>query len=268
MTDYGLVSIITPNFNCERFIAKTIEAVQSQTYINWELLIQDDCSTDKSYEIALKYASVDCRIKVEKNIKNSGAAITRNNAIQRSNGTWLAFLDSDDLWTPDKLERQLRWMAEKGADFSFTQYEHIDEEGTPMMLMANVIKHLTYGKMRWHCWTGCLTVLFKQDLTHKIYGPDVKNCNDYALFLKVLKEKHHAMGMPECTAFYRIRRKSISRNKFKKIKPLITVLHDNEGINLISSYFYMCTNQLIKLLFKYKKITESKLTTLPITVSK
>ncbi len=106
MIQQTLVSIITPNYNCKNFIAQTIKSVLSQTYTNWEMLIVDDCSTDGSYEVALEYVSSDKRIKVIRNEKNSGAVVSRNKAIEISNGEFIAFLDSDDLWEPEKLEKQ------------------------------------------------------------------------------------------------------------------------------------------------------------------
>ena len=122
MQDFGLVSIITPNYNCAQFISDTIKSVQAQTYLNWELLIQDDCSTDGTVEEVLLFAENDSRIKYECNQKNSGAAITRNNALRRAKGRWIAFLDSDDLWLPEKLEHQLKFMVENKYAFSYTGY--------------------------------------------------------------------------------------------------------------------------------------------------
>lgn len=253
-----LVSIVTPNYNCARFIAQTIDSVLAQTYTNWELLVQDDCSTDGSYEIALEYARKDSRIKVEQNAKNAGAAVTRNNAISRSKGEYLAFLDSDDLWLPEKLERQLKFMQKNQCDFCFTRYEHIDEDGESLGIRAKVVKNLSYKKMLHHCWPGCLTVMYKQDLQNKIYANDVKKNNDHALFLRVLKKCKNAMGMNECLAFYRIRKGSISRNKFKMIEPYIKVLHEFESKNLVYSYFCVLTQIIIKAFFKYEKIKSQK----------
>jgi teichuronic acid biosynthesis glycosyltransferase TuaG len=126
---YPLVSIITPCYNSARFIDKTIESVLAQTYQTWEMIIIDDCSSDESYKIALKYAAKDSRIKVHIMEHNSGAAACRNKAIELSKGEYVAFIDSDDLWLPEKLEKQLNFMVKKGCDFSFTEYEHIDETG-------------------------------------------------------------------------------------------------------------------------------------------
>ena len=127
--DYGLVSIITPSWACGKFIGETIKSVQAQTYQNWELLVQDDCSTDNTREVVAGLAQNDSRIIYECNPVNSGAAITRNYALRRASGRWIAFLDSDDLWLPEKLERQLGFMVKNGYHFSYTCYEEIDEKG-------------------------------------------------------------------------------------------------------------------------------------------
>ena len=129
MQDYGLVSIITPTWACGAFIAETIKSIMAQTYQNWELLIQDDCSTDGTYKVVEPYMEMDSRIKYECNPKNSGAAITRNNALRRARGRWIAFLDSDDLWLPEKLEHQLRFMAENNYAFTYHEYTEISEDG-------------------------------------------------------------------------------------------------------------------------------------------
>lgn len=249
----NLVSIITPNYNCGRFISQTIESVLAQTYTDWEMLIVDDCSTDGSYEIALEYASKDSRIKVFRNEQNSGAAISRNRAIEESKGEYLAFLDSDDLWMPEKLEKQIAFMCENNCDFSFTEYEHIDEENHSLLKIARTIKHLTYTKMMMHCWPGCLTVVYKQDLKNKIYANNIKKNNDHALFLRVLKKCHNAMGMEELLAKYRIRKGSISSKKNEIIKYYIRVIHDFEKQPFVFAWFCVFTHVLIKTFFKYKR---------------
>ena len=249
----NLVSIITPNYNCGRFISQTIESVLAQTYTDWEMLIVDDCSTDGSYEIALEYASKDSRIKVFRNEQNSGAAISRNRAIEESKGEYLAFLDSDDLWMPEKLEKQIAFMQENDCDFSFTEYEHIDEENHSLLKIARTIKHLTYRKMMMHCWPGCLTVVYKQDLKNKIYANDIKKNNDHALFLRVLKTCHNAMGLNDCLAKYRIRKGSISRKKSTIIKYYIRVIHDFERKPLVFAWFCVFTHVFVKTFLKYRK---------------
>ncbi|MDR3342939.1 MAG: glycosyltransferase family 2 protein, partial [Treponema sp.] len=185
---------------------------------------------------------------------NSGAALCRNKAIELSQGTYLAFLDSDDLWLPEKLEKQLQFMLENDCDFSFTEYEHIDEEGKSLGIKARVIKKLSYKKLLLHCFPGCLTVMYHQNQGQKIYCNDIKKDNDHALFLRVLKYMNNAMGIPNNLALYRIRENSISRKKLQMIKPYITVLHDFEHINIFYSYFCLFTHVIIKIFFKYKRI--------------
>jgi teichuronic acid biosynthesis glycosyltransferase TuaG len=124
-----LISVITPCYNSARYIAKTIESVLAQTYQNWEMIIVDDCSTDNSYQTAIAFAEKDKRIRVYRQEQNSGAALARNKAILESRGKYVAFLDSDDLWLPEKLEKQLRFMQKNNSDFSFTEYEHMIDNG-------------------------------------------------------------------------------------------------------------------------------------------
>lgn len=255
MKDHGLVSIITPNWNCGKFIAETIESVQAQTYQNWEMLIQDDCSTDASLQVARKYAEKDSRIKIEVNPKNSGAAISRNNAIKRSKGAYLAYLDSDDIWVPEKLEKQLDFMERYQCDACFSRYEHMDTDGVSLGVQAQVKKKVTYRDLLIHDWFGCLTFIYKQDLNHKIYGADVPKANDYALFLNVMRNHEFALGLDECLAAYRIRKGSVSRNKWKKVEHYINVLQTVGHKNIIMSYVLLFTHQVIKTFFKYKKIT-------------
>jgi glycosyltransferase involved in cell wall biosynthesis len=254
--DNPLVSIVTPCYNSRLFIAHTIESVLSQTYQDWEMLIIDDCSTDDSHNISLEYAAKDSRIKVYRMERNSGVACARNKAIEFSHGDYLAFLDSDDLWYPEKLEKQLQFMIENNCDFSFTEYEHIDENNKPLGVKANVVKRLTYKMMLFHDFVGCLTVMYKQDKEKKIYIPRVGNgIEDYALFLSVLKNTVNAMGYTSCLAQYRIHKQSLSGSKYKKIGFYFDVMVRLEKKNILLSLLYLFTNQLIKYFFKYGRTT-------------
>jgi glycosyltransferase involved in cell wall biosynthesis len=249
-----LISIVTPSYNSEKFISQTIESVVFQTYQNWEMIIVDDCSTDESFTIAKLYSVGDARIKLFQMNKNSGTAACRNKAIELSNGQYLAFLDSDDLWFPQKLEKQLRFMQEHDCDFSFTEYEHIDEDGKKIGRKSKVIKKLTYKKMLLHCFTGCLTVMYIQDINNKIYGPYLKNTEDWALFLEVLKHKKKAFGYFECLAKYRIRHNSLSRNKLRKLHSYFQMMTIYEHENIFLVCIFLLIHQIIKIVWKYKKI--------------
>ncbi|MDE7256747.1 MAG: glycosyltransferase, partial [Clostridia bacterium] len=156
----GLVSIIMPNYNCEKYIGETVESVLNQTYTNWELLIVDDCSADNSLEIIKGFAEKDARIKVFVNEKSSGAAASRNRAIREAGGKWIAFLDSDDLWTADKLEKQIKFMEDNGYHFSCTDYDHINEQSEPLNVKVTGPKKVNRHKMFNYCYLGCLTVMY------------------------------------------------------------------------------------------------------------
>jgi hypothetical protein len=124
----------------------------------------------------------------------------------------------------------------------------------PQLIVAKATKKLTYNKMLLHCWTGNSTVMYKQDVQHKIYGQAIKNCEDYALFLEVLKHIQHTAGFPECLVKYRIRKRSLSRNKFKKLSSFFELMINIERRNVFFTVFYLFTNQLIKVFWKYRKV--------------
>ena len=155
----GLVSIIMPSYNTARFLDETIASVLNQTYTNWELIIVDDCSSDNTDEVVQKYLS-DERIKYLKNEKNSGAAVSRNRALLEAKGKWIAFLDSDDIWNEDKLEKQITFMEENGYHFSYTNYIEIDESSNPLGKTVTGPKKISKTGMYNYCWMGCLTVMY------------------------------------------------------------------------------------------------------------
>ena len=181
MQDYGLVSVITPTWACANFICETIRSIQAQTYQNWELLIQDDCSTDNTNEAVASLAELDSRIKYECNLKNSGAAITRNNALRRAKGRWIAFLDSDDLWLPEKLEHQLKFMVENNYTFTYHEYTEISEEGTDLGVYVSGKKRVSKFDMYACCWPGCLSVMYDAEKIGLIQIKDVRKNNDTCL---------------------------------------------------------------------------------------
>lgn len=185
MQDYGLVSIIMPNFNCAALIGFSIKTVLAQTYKNWELLIQDDCSTDNPEVLIKHYEDKDPRIKFERNLEFSGAAVSRNNALKRAKGRWIAFLDSDDLWEPDKLEKQLRFMVENNYHFSYTGYQEIDNYGKETGCVISGPKHISKIGMYSFCWPGCLTVMYDREAIGLLQIADIKKNNDYAMWLKI-----------------------------------------------------------------------------------
>lgn len=209
-----LVSIIMPSFNTGKYIVETIESVLAQTYKNWELIIVDDCSSDKTDEIVSHFL-IDKRIRYLKNEKNSGAAFSRNKALREANGKWIAFLDSDDIWMAEKLEKQLRFMKRKGYFFSYTNYEEIDTESVQTGVKVTGPRRITKTGMYNYCWPGCLTVMYDADKIGLIQIKNIKKNNDYAMWLKVCK-KADCYLLDEYLAQYRKGRVgSISTNSIK-----------------------------------------------------
>lgn len=182
----GLVSIIMPSYNTASFIEETIQSVLNQTYTYWELIIVDDCSTDNTDEVLENIK--DSRIRYFKNNKNSGAAVSRNKALREAKGQWIAYLDSDDLWMPEKLEKQIHFMETNGYAFSYTNYEEIDVNGNKTGVSITGPKKITKTGMFNYCWPGCLTVMFDANKIGLIQIEDIKKNNDYAMWLKVCRK--------------------------------------------------------------------------------
>ena len=243
MQDYGLVSIIMPTWNCAAFVCESIQSVLAQTYENWELLIQDDCSTDGTREVVWPYVEADSRIKYACNTQNSGAAITRNNALRRAKGRWIAFLDSDDMWMAEKLERQLRFMVENGRVFSYTSYEEMDEMSHATGVSISGPKHVSKWGMYAFCWPGCLTVMYDREEIGLLQISDIKKNNDYAMWLKVI-QRADCYLLNECLAKYRRGRKgSVSTHGYMTmICWHYKLWHEAMGMNAVSSLFWTGVN--------------------------
>lgn len=210
-----LVSIIMPSYNTAKFISETIESVLAQTYPNWELIIVDDCSTDDTDAVVCPYL-VDDRIRYIKNEKNSGAAVSRNRALREAKGKWVAFLDSDDLWVPEKLEKQISFMKKNDYHFSYTNYIEIDETTNPNGRSVTGPKKVTRHGMYNYCWMGCLTVMYDAETIGLIQIADIKKNNDYAMWLKACK-KADCYLLDEVLAKYRKRSGSISNHGYTKL---------------------------------------------------
>ena len=195
-----LVSIIMPSYNTAEYIADSIKSVLKQTYENWELIIVDDCSTDGTDEVVKKFS--DKRIRYFKNKKNSGAAVSRNRALKLAQGRWIAFLDSDDLWSSKKLETQIDFMKFNGYYFSYTNYDEIDMNGNRTGIRVTGPKKITKVGMFNYCWPGCLTVMYDAERVGLIQIADIKKNNDYAMWLKVCK-KADCYLLDRCLSRYR-----------------------------------------------------------------
>lgn len=237
-----LVSIIMPSYKCARFICKSIECVQAQTYKNWELIIVDDCSCDGTVDLVLDYKKRDERISLYQNPSNSGAAVSRNTALCYAKGRWVAFLDSDDLWEPTKLEKQIRFMEEKGYAFTYHEYEEIDEQDNLLGVHVSGKEHVSKFDMFACCWPGCLSVMYDASKIGLIQIKDIKKNNDTAMWLKVIC-KADCYLLPECLGKYRRRANSITpKPLWQRIWAHYPLFRVAEEMNPIFATFWVVMN--------------------------
>lgn len=210
-----LVSIIMPSYNTAQYISDSIKSIQAQTYNNWELIIVDDCSTDNSIDVIKAFN--DPRIILLKNTKNSGAALSRNYALREAKGRWIAFLDSDDTWAPEKLEKQIRFMEEHSYAFTFTDYR-ICLNGTWLPYINTGPNVVTKRKMYDYCYFSTITVMYEREKIGLIQIANLRKNNDYAMWLQAI-EKSNAYRLPECLSYYIKHDGSVSSgSKVKLIK--------------------------------------------------
>jgi teichuronic acid biosynthesis glycosyltransferase TuaG len=230
-----LVSVIMPCYNMERFIAFTIESVQRQTYPHWELLIVDDASIDGTVDIIQSHCTQDERIHLAVKPKHSGIADTRNQCISMAKGRFLAFLDADDVWHPDKLEQQLKFMMDRKIGFSYSSYDCIDEEGNPLGKTVKAIRDLNYEAYLRNTIIGCSTVMVDKTIVGEVVVPNFRTSEDTATWLNILKKGFLAYAIHQPLTSYRIRQYSASSNKLKASSDLWRVYRQNEKLPLLKA---------------------------------
>lgn len=232
-----MISIITPLYNSARYLPETVRSVQAQSVRNWEMIIVDDASEDNGAEIARSFAEKDERIRVVELAENSGPAVARNRAIELARGRYIAFLDADDLWKPEKLGMQLAFMQANDAGFSYTGYHIMNEEGERTG-EKRVPERVTYHSLLKTCPVGCLTAMYDTQRLGKLYMPSILKRQDYGLWLKILKQTGHAYGLQEPLADYRVRSHSVSSNKLKAAAYQWKIYRDVEKLPLHQSLWY------------------------------
>lgn len=244
-----LVSIIMPTYNCGGFIGYALESVITQTYSNWEILIVDDCSTDNTAETVARFIKRDERIKYIKLEKNSGAAIARNKAIEMAVGEYIAFLDSDDLWKPQKLEKQISFMKRNLYNFTCTSYTKVDEQGEFLNRTIEAENKSDYYGVLKTC-PGNSTVIYNANKLGKFLIPDIKKRNDYVMWLQIIKKEGYLFGIQEPLGSHRIRSGAISSNKFDLIKYHWKIYREIEELSIFKStnlVCFWCINTVLKL---------------------
>lgn len=244
------VSIITPSYNSSKFIKHTIGSILNQAFLDWELIIVDDCSTDNSCEVIQKFVELDRRIKLIKLEKNSGAAVARNTGIENATGRFIAFLDSDDTWHPEKLEKQVSFMLKNDYAFTYTQYHKVSENGDKVGELYFPSK-TNYHNLLKTCVIGCLTAMYDTHKIGKVYFPLIRKRQDFALWLKILKKIDFAYGLDEDLAGYTVRSDSISANKFKAAQYNWYLYRHIEKLSLIKTLYYF-SHYMIKGIIRTK----------------
>ena len=235
MENQPLVSVIMPCYNMEKYIAATIHSVQQQTYPYWELLIVDDASTDGTDDIVKSHQIQDDRIHFVVKPKHSGIADTRNQCISMAKGRFLAFLDADDLWHPEKLEQQLQFMTERNIGFSYSSYDCVDEEGKPLEKMVKSAGNLDYDAYLHNTIIGCSTVMIDTTIIGNVFVPNFRTSEDTATWLNILKKGFLAYAIEQPLTSYRIRQHSASSNKLKASSDLWRVYRKNEKLPLFKA---------------------------------
>lgn len=254
-----LVSIIMPSYNCGKYVEETIRSVQAQKYQNWEIVFWDDCSKDNTISIVNAIREKDNRIQLFQNKLNSGAAVSRNNALREAKGRWIAFLDSDDIWEPTKLEKQIKFMLENDYAFSYTGYQEIGSDSKPTGVFISGPKHVTKQGMYNFCWPGCLTVMYDASKIGLIQIEDIKKNNDYAMWLKVCK-KADCYLLDECLAKYRRGRAGSvsSHGIMTMIGWHYKLWHEVEGKGAIASVWFTGLNLIYGFYKKLKYVRRSQ----------
>ena len=235
--DFGLISIIMAAYNAEKTIEQAINSVLSQTYPDFELLVVNDCSTDKTAMLAEAIVKKDDRVRLISNEKNSGVSYTRKHGLEEASGEWVAILDSDDAWVPEKLEKQINLQKKTNADLLFTGSAFMDADGKPIDWYLAAPAEVTYRQLLKQNVLSNSSALVRKELYAKYYAVGDGMHEDFALWLNILKDGRKAYGVDEPLLIYRIAKSSKSGNKFKAAK-MNWNTYRYIGLNPIEAAYY------------------------------
>lgn len=247
-----LVSVITPTYNSSKYICDTIKSVQDQTFKDWELIITDDCSLDNTVSLVTEMQQNDTRIRLFTTKTNSGPAVSRNTAIENSQGRFIAFLDSDDLWGCNKLEIQLSFMKKNRALITYTSYKKIftDSEDEYKVISPSSI---SYRDLLFSCKIGCSTVMYDTELIGKVHMPLVLKGQDWGLWLKILRGGEKASGIKDVLTSYRVRKNSVSSNKLTKAYYMWKIFREYENFSFLKSVYFLTSfavHKIVEMIFE------------------
>lgn len=257
MNSSAKVSIVMPAYNSEEYIKESVYSVIAQTWCNWELLIIDDGSTDNTCLIVEQLSEKDLRIRLFRNSVNRGVAASRNMGILHSAGEWIAFLDSDDCWKPEKLEEQLAFAEDNHAEFTFTGSEFMNEEGERLHHILHVPLQINYRTLLKQNIISCSSVLIRKELI-QLYPQDMGDIHeDFVVWLHILKNnKIMAYGLDRPLLIYRVRMTSKSGNKLKAARMTFGVYRYMKLPFLLAGYYWIC--YVVRSVNKYKQIKSNK----------
>jgi len=245
-----VITIITPTYNSSAYINETIESIIQQSFTDWKYIIIDDSSTDNTIEIVKNFCNKDQRIKLITLKKNYGAAIARNIGIKAARRKYIAFLDSDDFWHPMKLELQLGIMKERKYDFTYTDYYLVFENTMkPFRSFLSIIRYQDILKFN---YIACSTVIFDQEKIGKIYMPNIRNRQDWGLWIKLLQKVNVAYNIPDFLMYYRVRKNSISSNKLKLMKYHWYIYKTFLKLPTFKALLFLTQNFFMHLIYKRK----------------
>ena len=249
--DNSLVSIITPTYNSANYIAECVASVQAQTYKNFEMIIVDDASTDETVSIVADLAKKDSRLSLVQLTSNSGAAVSRNVGIERISGRYMTFIDADDIWMPVFIERSIETIKNESCPFVFASYKRMDENLTPLLSDFIVPDRVTYYDILKSNSISCLTAFVDIGELGKKYMPLIRKRQDMGLWLAYLKETDYAKGIKEPMAIYRIRKNSLSRNKWALLRSQWVFYRVSEKLSLVQTFYYMA-HWIVRGFLKYR----------------
>lgn len=235
-----IVSIITPSYKSKKYIKETIDSVQKQSFHKYEMIIVDDCSPDESADY-IESILPDERFKLIRLETNVGAAEARNVAIRQAKGKYIAFLDSDDLWYPEKLEKQIKFMQNNELAFSYTSYDLINESGDKLNKVIKSVTSINFDGYMKNTIIGCLTVMIDRSKVKPFLMPNLRSSHDMALWGDIMKNNDiKAYGMSDVLSSYRLVSTSNTANKKKAAKEVWNVYREYFKFNCIkSSWFFI-----------------------------
>lgn len=251
-SQFGLISIIMAAYNAEQTIGQAVTSVLNQTYENFELLIIDDCSKDNTLCLAENFQHNDNRVKVIKNEKNSGVSYTRKHGLDEAKGEWIAILDSDDAWAPDKLEKQIRLQKETGGDLLYTGSAFMDSDGNRIDWYLHAPREIGYRQLLKQNLISNSSSLVRKELYSEYYVSDDNMHEDFAVWLGILKSGRSAYGVDEPLLIYRLSKTSKSGNKLKAAK-MNWNTYRYMGLNVFAAFYYECW-YMVKGLLKYRNL--------------